>query len=185
MLLRFLILLFFLNCLFAEKILASETKNNSVYDFVFTSIDGKPLPLSKYMGNALLIVNTASFCGFTKQYADLQILWNRYKDRDLIVLGVPSNDFGSQEPGTETEIKEFCEINFDIDFPMTAKEHVKGKNSHPFYKWAVHKKGAIAKPRWNFHKYLINSNGELVDWFSSPTSPLSNKMIRSVEAVLP
>ena len=174
-----------LNLLLIEKTLASEIQTNSVYDFAFTSIDGAPLPLSNYTGNVILLVNTASFCGFTKQYADLQILWSRYKDRGLIVLGVPSNDFGKQEPGTETEIKEFCEINFDIDFPMTAKEHVKGIKAHPFYKWAVHKKGAIAKPRWNFHKYLINSNGELVDWFSSPTSPLSKRLIRSSEAVPP
>jgi glutathione peroxidase len=185
MFLRILILIIMFNFLIIEKTLAAEIKINSAYDFVFKSIDGAPMPLSKFSGKALLIVNTASFCGFTKQYTELQTLWSRYKDKGLIVLGVPSNDFGQQEPGTETEIKEFCKINFDIDFPMTAKEQVKGASAHPFYKWALNKKGAIAKPRWNFHKYLINSNGVLMDWFSSPTSPLSTRLINSVEAAIP
>mgnify|MGYP006184923093 FL=1 len=165
--------------------MASEVPVNSAYDFTFTSIEGAALPLSKFSGKALLVVNTASFCGFTKQYNDLQTLWKRYEDKGLVVLGIPSNDFGQQEPGTALEIKNFCEINFDTDFPMTTKEHVKGPFAHPFYKWAASKKGAVAKPRWNFHKYLISTDGSLIDWFSSPTSPLSNRLIRSVEAVLP
>lgn len=185
MLLRILVLIFLVNCFSSEETLASKMNIKTAHDFVFKSIDGVTLPLSNFSGKALLVVNTASFCGFTKQYSELQTLWSRFKNKGFIVLGVPSNDFGQQEPGSETEIKEFCEINFDIDFPMTAKEKVKGENAHPFYKWAISKKGAIAKPRWNFHKYLINSNGELIDWFSSPTSPLSNRLIQSVEAALP
>mgnify|MGYP001396417440 CR=1 FL=1 len=185
MYIRVLFSIFLFNFIISEKTLASEIKNKSAYDFEFKSIDGTSMPLAKFSNKALLVVNTASFCGFTKQYSELQTLWSRYKDKGFIVLGVPSNDFGQQEPGTETEIKEFCEINFNIDFPMTAKEQVKGENAHPFYKWAISKKGALSKPRWNFHKYLINSNGEIIDWFSSPTSPLSNRLIQSVEAALP
>ena len=185
MFIRVLTLIVIFNYFSSERTLASEVKINSAHDFVFTSIEGSPLPLENFAGKALLIVNTASFCGFTKQYAALQTLWKRYEDRGLVVLGVPSNDFGQQEPKTELEIKNFCEVNFDIDFPMTTKEPVKGPSAHPFYKWAITKKGAIAKPRWNFHKYLISKDGELIDWFSSPTSPLSNRVIRSVEAVLP
>jgi len=173
------------NYLSSEKTLASEVQTNSAYEFSFTSIEGALLPLSNFSGKVLLVVNTASFCGFTKQYAALQTLWKRYEDRGLVILGVPSNDFGQQEPGTELEIKNFCEVNFDIDFPMTAKEKVKGPSAHPFYKWAASNKGAVAKPRWNFHKYLISPNGELIDWFSSTTSPLSNRLIRSVEEALP
>ena len=182
---KIIVLIVLLNFLIFGKAMASEVSINSVYDLTFTSIEGTPLPLSEFSGKALLVVNTASFCGFTKQYADLQTLWKRYEDKGLVVLGVPSNDFGQQEPGTDSEIKDFCEINFDIDFPMTTKEHVKGPSAHPFYKWAASKKGAVAKPRWNFHKYLISTDGELIDWFSSPTSPLSNRLTRSVEAVLP
>ena len=182
---KILNVLFLLSFLYIEKIMASEDKNISAYDFVFTSIEGNKLPLSNFSGKILLVVNTASFCGFTNQYAALQTLWDRYQKRGLIVLGVPSNDFGSQEPGTEEEIKDFCKSNFDINFPMTRKVHIKGPSAHPFYSWATSKLGAIAKPRWNFHKYLINDKGELIDWFSSPTSPLSNRLTRSVESLLP
>jgi glutathione peroxidase len=100
-------------------------------------------------------------------------------------LGVPSNDFGSQEPGTETEIKKFCEVNFNVDFPMTSKVSVKGKSSHPFYQWAAQKLGPTTRPMWNFHKYLIAPDGKLVDWFSTPTSPVSNRVLRAIEAQLP
>ena len=164
--------------------MASETPIKSAHNFIFKSIEGKDLPLSTFSGKAVLIVNTASFCGFTQQYTDLQDLWQRYQNRGLIVLGVPSDDFGGQEPGTEAEIKTFCEVNFDIDFPLTGKVSVKGKLAHPFYKWAAVEFGVIAKPRWNFHKYLISPDGHLIDWFSTPTSPVSKRVIKSVEAAL-
>ena len=185
MILRIIVTFLLFNLLFSESTLASELQEKRAHGFVFTSIDGAQLPLSEFSGKALLLVNTASLCGFTKQYNALQTLWERYEDKGLIILGVPSNDFGQQEPGTKEEIKNFCKVNFNITFPMTSKEHVKGPSAHPFYKWAFSTLGSIAKPRWNFHKYLIDPNGKLVDWFSSPTSPLSNRLIESVESVLP
>lgn len=168
-----------------EQAMAETNQGNGAHAFSFVSIEGKPLPLASLSGKAVMIVNTASRCGFTKQYADLQDLWQRYRDRGLVVLGVPSNDFGGQEPGTEAEIKTFCEVNFDVDFPLTEKVRVKGDGAHPFYKWAADELGALAKPRWNFHKYLIASDGRLVEWFSTPTSPTEARVIRAVEAALP
>ena len=162
---------------------AAETKM-SAYDFEFIAIEGDPLPFSNFRGKVVLVVNTASFCGFTRQYADLQSVWERYRDRGLVVLGVPSNDFGNQEPGTEDEIKTFCEVNFDIDFPMTTKVRVSGDGTHPFYKWAAGQVGPAGTPRWNFHKYLIGPEGDLVDWFSTPTAPTSDKVSSAIEAQL-
>ena len=166
-------------------VMGAEQTTKTAHQFSFNAIDGGALPLSRYNGKAVLIVNTASRCGFTRQYEDLQYLWQRYQDRGLVVLGVPSNDFAGQEPGTESEIKTFCEVNFDVNFPLTEKSIVKGSGAHPFYQWAGRSFGAMAKPRWNFHKYLITPDGRLADWFSSITSPRSERLIRAVEAVLP
>lgn len=154
------------------------------HDFQFTSIEGEPLPASSFAGKAVLVVNTASLCGFTKQYAGLQALWDQYRDKGLVVLGVPSNDFGGQEPGAEGEIKDFCETNFNVDFPMTTKQHVKGAEAHPFYQWANAQVGVIGQPRWNFHKYLIAPDGTLADWFATTTAPESNKVTTAVEKLL-
>lgn len=170
--------------LMSVPVTATETAM-SAHDFEFTSIEGEALPLRAFAGQAVLLVNTASRCGFTGQYADLQVLWERFRARGLVVLGVPSNDFGGQEPGSESEIKEFCEVNFDVDFPMTAKVHVKGPDAHPFYRWAAQELGALAKPRWNFHKYLISPDGRLVDWFSTVTSPSSGRVLKAIESQLP
>jgi len=164
---------------------SADGQPQTAHDFSFTSIDGEPLPLASFAGKAVMVVNTASHCGFTHQYADLQDLWSRYRDRGFVLLGVPSNDFGGQEPGTEAEIKQFCEVNFDVDFPLTEKASVKGDDAHPFYRWAAAELGAIAKPRWNFHKYLVSPDGRLIDWFSTPTSPTSTKVVKLVESVLP
>jgi len=164
---------------------SAGAKPMTFYDFSFTSIDGSPLPAKTYQGKAVLVVNTASFCGFTKQYAALQAVWTKYRNRGLVVLGVPSNDFGSQEPGSEAEIKTFGEANFDVDFPMTSKYKVKGADAHPFYKWAAEQVGMLGTPKWNFHKYLIAPDGMLVDWFSTTTAPDSDKVERAIEAVLP
>ena len=153
--------------------------------FSFTSIDGQPLSLADYRGKAVLVVNTASRCGFTHQYAGLQTLWETYRDRGLVVLGVPSNDFGAQEPGSETEIKEFCIVNFNIDFPMTEKQVVSGANAHPFYQWSGEQLGVLSKPKWNFYKILLDSDGNAVDWFASTTGPDANKLIAAIESVLP
>ena len=163
---------------------AASEPAKSAYDFSFTSIEGAPLPLSGFEGKVVLLVNTASRCGFTPQYTDLQAVWSRYRDRGLVVLGVPSNDFGGQEPGSEAQIKEFCEVNFDVDFPLTSKEHVVGDAAHPFYRWAAAELGLAAKPRWNFHKYLIGPDGRLVDWFASTTKPTAAKVIDAIEAQL-
>jgi len=157
--------------LFAVATEAGEVR--SAHDVAFTSIDGEPLPLATFAGRAILVVNTASRCGFTYQYAALQSLWQAYRERGLVVLGVPSNDFGGQEPGSEAEIKEFCEVNFDIDFPLTAKQKVKGDDAHPFFLYVRDELGEDALPRWNFHKYLITPNGRLVDAWPSRVEPES------------
>lgn len=177
-------------CLMAIAILsftagpAAADPAGSAHDFSFTAIEGGALPLAQYKGKVVLLVNTASQCGFTPQYAGLQEVWDRYRDRGLVVLGVPSNDFGGQEPGSEAEIKEFCEVNFSVDFPLTTKQHVVGAEAHPFYRWAATRFGIAAKPRWNFHKYLIGPDGELADWFSTATKPTSANVTGAIEAQL-
>jgi glutathione peroxidase len=164
---------------------AQAQSGATAHDFEFTAIDGAPLSLAAFKGKAILVVNTASRCGYTPQYADLQTVWERYRDRGLVVLGVPSNDFGGQEPGTEAEIKQFCEVNFNVDFPLTAKVHVTGEEAHPFYRWAAAELGADAAPRWNFHKYLIAPDGRLVGWFPTAASPTSDEVVGAIEAQLP
>ena len=167
--------------LFSNSVQAAEGGVRSAHDFSFIAIEGDPLPLAQFAGKAVLVVNSASQCGFTSQYSELTDLWARYRDKGLVVLAVPSNDFGGQEPGTEDEIKKFCEVNYGIDFPMTEKVHVRGTEAHPFYKWAATHFSALSKPRWNFHKYLISPDGTLVGWFSSITSPTSEKVVSAIE----
>ena len=169
---------------FAAGPAAAAGPAGSAYDFGFTAIEGGPLPLAQFKGKVILLVNTASQCGFTPQYADLQAVWERYRDRGFVVLGVPSNDFGGQEPGSEAEIKQFCEVNFDVDFPLTAKEQVVGDGAHPFYRWAAQTLGPAAQPRWNFHKYLIGADGRLAGWFATATSPASTEVTGAIEAQL-
>ena len=156
----------------------------SVYDFSATAIDGAETALEQYRGQALLIVNTASKCGFTGQYLGLQEIWRHYKDRDLIVLGVPSNDFGGQEPGPEKEIREFCDSKYHVTFPMTAKVDVKGDDAHPFYKWAVDQVGEPAEPVWNFHKLLVGKDGALINVFGPRTDPQDPETKAAIEAAL-
>lgn len=148
------------------------------------AIEGGALPADALRGKVVLVVNTASFCGFTPQYEGLQALWERYRGRGLVVLGVPSNDFGGQEPEGETKIKQFCEVNFGVDFPMLAKQAVTGEAAHPFYRWAAEATGPAGLPRWNFYKYLVGRDGRLVDWFASTTRPDAQKLTRAVEAAL-
>ena len=180
----YLSLVFFTVTISAGDIMAGSLSSNSAHKFSFESIDGPLINLNDFKGHVILIINTASRCGFTRQYADMQNLWNTFKGKGFLLLGVPSNDFGGQEPGSEAQIKEFCQINFGVDFPLSKKEHVTGKNSHPFYKWAAEEVGIIGKPRWNFHKYLIGGDGKLIDWFSSPTSLLSNKVTNAIKSAL-
>lgn len=156
----------------------------TAHDFTFENIDGGPLPLSDFAGKTVLLVNTASMCGFTAQYEALQAVYDKYRDAGLVVLGVPSDDFGGQEYDSADEIKQFCEINYGIDFPMTEKVKVKGPDAHPYYQW-VKSQGGMKVPRWNFHKHVIDANGNLVDWFASTTAPDSSKVIDTIEKLLP
>jgi glutathione peroxidase len=157
----------------------------SAHDYSFKSIDGAALPLAAYRGKPVLVVNTASFCGFTPQYKELEALWRKYQKRGLIVLGVPSNDFGEQEPGSAAEIKSFCATNYAIDFPLAGKERVIGPEAHPFYRWVAGELGEDAAPRWNFTKYLIGPDGALAGMWPSRVSPGSAEITREIEALLP
>ena len=157
----------------------------TAYEFSFISVEGnKKLSLLDFKGKVILVVNTASKCGFTSQYADLEKLYKEYKDQGLVIVGVPSHDFGSQEPGTNEEIATFCQINYGVTFAMTQKETVSGKRSHPFYKWAKETLGFGTAPKWNFHKYLINRQGKLIDYFYSTTSPQSHRFKEAIEKAL-
>jgi glutathione peroxidase len=156
----------------------------SAHDFEFRSIDGKPLKLKDFAGHPVLVVNTASECGLTPQYKGLQALYDTFRDRGLVVLGVPSNDFGGQEPGTEAEIENFCTERYRVTFPMTSKYAVVGANAHPFYKWAVSEAGEGAAPRWNFHKYLIGKDGALAGTFASKMTPEDPALRSAIEAAL-
>jgi len=131
------------------------------------SIGGGPMPTADFNGRVVLLVNTASRCGFTGQYRGLELLWRRYRNRGLIVLGVPSNDFGGQEPGSNDEIRRFCGVTFDITFPLAGKQVVSGPTAHPLYRWAAAETGPLGTPSWNFHKILIGRDGRLIDWFSA------------------
>ena len=163
----------------------SESKYQKVFfDHSITSIDGTEINLDIYKNKVILLVNVASNCGFTKQYADLQELWELYKNKGLIVLGVPSNQFGGQEPGTNDEIKKFCEVNFKVNFPMTNKVDVKGDNAHQIYTWAKNNYGKSAVPKWNFHKILINKEGKIHNTYSSLTKPTSEKITSEIEKIL-
>ncbi len=157
---------------------------SNAHAFSFTSIEGKPLAMSGYKGKAVLLVNTASACGLTPQYKGLEALWQAYRDKGLVVLGVPSNDFGAQEPGSETEIKSFCEVRYGVDFPLTKKEHVVGAAAHPLYQWIAKELGEAAIPRWNFHKYLIGKDGNLAGTFGSRTEPEAAELKQAIETAL-
>ena len=159
----------------------------SIYDFTMRNIDGKPVPLSSYKGKVVLIVNVASECGYTPQYTGLETLYERYRGRGLVILGFPANNFGAQEPGTEAEIKSFCETNYHVSFDLFSKISVKGSDQHPLYKFLT---SAQTDPRftgdvkWNFQKYLIDRNGVIINRFMSATKPLSPEITGAIEAAL-
>lgn len=155
------------------------------FGFGFTSIDGEPLPLERFAGRAMLVVNTASFCGFTYQYDALKTVSDRYRDRGLVVVGVPSGDFAGQEYGSNAEIKSFCETRFDIDFPLTEKVHVKGPNAHPLFVWFKEELGPQGEPRWNFTKYLVGPDGSVVASWPSTVEPTADEVTAAIEKVLP
>jgi glutathione peroxidase len=148
-----------------------DNRLSSAYDLECVDVYGNPFPLRQFAGRPVLIVNTASLCGFSSQFRGLENIWQRYKDRGLMVLGVPSNDFGRQEPGNSTEIVSLCTSKFGITFPLTAKAHVKGDGANPLFQWIAEEGGFLARPRWNFYKYIIGRDGHLQDWFCTLTSP--------------
>jgi glutathione peroxidase len=179
---------FMLGWAFAGGVIAKEATNDisthTAFDYNLRAIDDSPMPLSAYKSKVLLVVNTASECGFTPQYEGLQQLWETYKSQGLVVIGVPSNDFGGQEPASNTDIKIFCDSKYHITFPMAAKEVIKGDGAHPFYLWAKNELNGKGTPSWNFHKYLIGRDGRIIDYYSSITTPMSGTLTKAVEAAL-
>ncbi len=163
----------------------SEAKYEKLFfNFSINSSEGEIINFSKFEGKTILLVNVASKCGFTPQYSDLQTLYDKYKSKGLIIIGIPSNQFGAQEPGSDKEIKNFCETNFNISFPITTKVDVKGKNAHPIFLWAKENYGNAAVPKWNFHKILLNKEGKVEDTYASFVNPLSKKIILKLENIL-
>jgi glutathione peroxidase len=151
----------------------------TAYAFSFPSLKGEPIKLADFTGKPLLIVNTASLCGFTPQYAGLQELWTKFGERGLVVIGVPSNDFGGQEPGGEKEISETAHHQYGVSFPIAAKADVRGANAHPFYKWAAAERPKDL-PRWNFHKYLIGRDGHIADVFPERVAPTDTRVVTAI-----
>jgi glutathione peroxidase len=174
----------------ASMLLATGSSTHSqgavraAFDHEFEAIDGGKMALSQWRGKVLLVVNTASFCGYTQQYSGLQTLWEKYEKLGLVVIGVPSNDFGGQEPKQEEEIALFCQGAFGVTFPLTSKQTVSGTQAHPFYSWAREKLGAAGAPRWNFHKYLIGRDGRLIGGYGAAVEPLSPELIQAIETAL-
>jgi glutathione peroxidase len=172
-----------LPALLPARALAAAMSRANAYAFTFNGLDGGTISLAAYAGRPIMIVNTASQCGYTPQYAGLQTLWTRYRDRGLLVLGAPSNDFGGQEPGGATDIHATAEGEYHVSFPLTEKVAVKGPNAHPFYRWAAAER-PLETPRWNFHKYLIGRNGFLKSSFVSAVEPTEPKVIAAIETEL-
>ena len=154
------------------------------YDFAFKDLDGGELSLADFRDKVIIVVNVASQCGFTNQYEDMQKIWEKYQAKGVVMLGIPSNDFGQQEPGSNKEIKNFCEAKFGITFPMTEKVSVKGSEAHPFYIWAKENHGKSAVPKWNFHKIIINKEGKIEKTFSSMTNPSSKKFNEIIKKLI-
>ena len=169
--------------IFFFKNIAMANYEKVFYDFQIESINGEIINFKEYENKVILLVNTASYCGFTKQYDDLQKLWDQFKSKGLIVLGIPSNSF-NQEKKNNSEIKKFCEMNFNINFPLSTLTDVKGNNAHEIFKWAKKNYGKSAIPKWNFYKILINKEGKIEETYSSLTKPTSNKIIKKIESLL-
>jgi len=165
----------------ASLFLTLTVMASNLHEFEINDIHGKPMSLADFKGKTVLVVNVASRCGMTPQYEGLQALYEQYADRGFVILGVPANNFGSQEPGTDAEILEFCQSRFSVTFPMTTKVDVRGPNAHALYQWLASEQG---EPKWNFHKYLINGNGELVAAFGSRVAPNAPEVIAAIEESL-
>ena len=169
--------------MFFFKSSASANYEKTFFDLNIESISGETINFSDFKNKVVLIVNTASYCGFTNQYEELQELWDKFNNKGLIVLGVPSNSF-NQEKKNSSEVKEFCKVNFNITFPLSSITEVKGNNANELFKWAKNNHGNSAVPKWNFHKILINKEGKVEDTFSSFTKPMSKKIIDKIESIL-
>ncbi len=156
----------------------------TAHDFTFPSLDGGILDLADHRGKVMLVVNTASLCGFTPQYEGLQALWESHRGRGFVLIGIPSGDFGGQELSSTGKIKDFCETNFGIDFPMSEKVSVSGPAAHAFYRWAYDRLGAEKAPRWNFHKYLVGRDGNLITSFATRVSPEDPELILAISTAL-
>ena len=176
----FKLFLMILSMIFSTKSMSSD---KSFHDFSIESISGGDISLADYKNKVVLLVNTASQCGFTPQYAGLQKIYDRYKDDGFVVLGVPSDDF-NQELSSDDDVKKFCEIIYGVNFPLTSIQKIKGDSAHPLYKWISGNTSVIGQPRWNFHKYLISKEGQVLNWFSSMTSPTSDGLLKQVEQAL-
>lgn len=163
---------------------AAKADNMSGFQFSFAGFDGNPLPLNKFRGRVVLVVNTASECGYTGQYAGLEKLWQDYKGKGLTVVGVPSNNFGGQEPLKGEQIKNFCTLNYGVTFPLADRTDVAGRNAHPFYKWALEQAGQKARPRWNFHKILLDRNGDIAATFATAVEPTSSEVRGAIDKAL-
>ena len=163
---------------------SAQAEKSSGFQFTFDGFDGKPLPLSRFRNRAVLVVNTASECGFTGQYAGLEELWQDYRDKGLTVVGVPSNNFGGQEPLQGEQIQHFCKLNYGVTFPLADRTDVVGRNAHPFYGWALEQAGQKARPRWNFHKILLDRNGDVAATFATSVEPTSSKVRGAIEKAL-
>jgi glutathione peroxidase len=163
---------------------ASANYDKLAYAFNFNGLNGNTINLAKFKNKVIVVINVASKCGFTNQYEDMQTIWEKYSDKGVIILGVPSNDFGNQEPGSSDEIKTFCETKFGITFPMTEKVKVKGANAHPFFIWAKKNYGLSAVPKWNFHKIIIGKNGKVAETYASITNPKSKRFIKKLDELV-
>jgi|TARA_B110000261_G_C12976237_1_gene314560 glutathione peroxidase len=181
---KYVIIVYTLSIMFSFFVKVEAKYDKLFFDLNIKDINEQDINLNIYKNKTILIVNVASKCGFTKQYDGLQKLYTKYIEKGFVVIAIPSNQFGGQEPGTNDEIKDFCETNFNITFPITDKVEVKGDNAHDIYKWAKKNHGKSTVPKWNFHKILINKNGKVENTFNSFIDPLSNKIIKEIEKIL-
>ena len=184
-LLKFYKIIFTILIIFSLKINAlAQVNASNAHIFSFENIDGSKINMADFKGKVVLVVNTASQCGFTPQYGALQRIYKKYQDKGLVIVAVPSADFANQEFATNKQVQDFTEKEFNITFDITSINKVTGDNAHPFYLWANNRFGFFGAPKWNFHKYLIDKNGNLDSWFSSTTKPDSDKIINRIEELL-
>ena len=174
----------FLIMLFTFFMSITFPANSDFYDLSFESINGNIISLKEFKKKPIIVVNSASFCGFTYQYEQLENLYQKYKKKGLVIIAIPSNDFGGQEYKDNKKVKEFCEVNYNISFPITTITKVKGKSRHSFFKWVEKEAGYLSLPKWNFYKYLINKEGKLSSWFSSVTKPSSEKFLNELKKIM-